>query len=132
MQHGLGAESIHMLDRSDDTRPALPIRFFLEGFDVWLGNNRGTRVSRKHKSLDADKDAPEYWSFSFAEYGDYDLPAMAREILRVNGTCTAISYLGHSLGTTQMFYALGHNSYLQSYFSQVVALSPCFIPTLKA
>ena len=43
-------------------------------------------------------------------------------------TCNKVSYIGHSLGTTQVFYGMGRGSYMQPYFSQVVALAPCFIP----
>ena len=53
---------------------------------------------------------------------------MASTIARESGKCTKISYLGHSLGSMQMFYGLGRGKYMQPYFSQVVALAPCFIP----
>jgi lysosomal acid lipase/cholesteryl ester hydrolase len=35
-----------------------------EGYDVWLGNNRGTTFSRRHKTLDPDK-SRLFWQFSF-------------------------------------------------------------------
>ena len=54
MQHGFMTDSISWFHTSDDTRPALPVLLFQAGFDVWLGNNRGTRHSRKHLTLDAD------------------------------------------------------------------------------
>jgi predicted alpha/beta hydrolase len=44
------------------------------GFDVWLGNNRGTTMSRKHSTLNPDKDR-KFWEFSFPELGDFDMPA---------------------------------------------------------
>ena len=34
------------------------------GYDVWLGNSRGSKYSRKHKTLDPDHDGA-YWQFSF-------------------------------------------------------------------
>jgi len=34
------------------------------GYDVWLGNNRGTPFSRNHTVLNPDKDS-EFWKFSF-------------------------------------------------------------------
>ena len=114
---------------SDLNKPALPVRLFQEGFDVWLGNNRGTRLSRKHETLDADEDAGAYWDFSHHEFAEFDVPQMTRKIVQVSNTSRRVSYLGHSVGNMQMFYALGRNSYLQSYFGQVVALSPCFIPS---
>ena len=54
MQHGFTTDSISWFDVSDVSRAALPVQLFEEGFDVWLGNNRGTRHSRKHQWLDAD------------------------------------------------------------------------------
>lgn len=32
------------------------------GYDVWLGNARGTRHSRKHVKMDPDKDR-KFWQF---------------------------------------------------------------------
>ena len=84
---------------------------------MWLGNNRGTRHSRKHIRYDADSNANDYWDFSHSEFGSFDVPAMTSKIVKENGTCTKVGYLGHSLGTTQMFYALGNGRLLQSYFS---------------
>jgi lysosomal acid lipase/cholesteryl ester hydrolase len=34
------------------------------GYDVWLGNSRGSKYSRLHKTLDPNKDT-EYWEFSW-------------------------------------------------------------------
>ena len=47
-----------------------------KGFDVWLGNQRGTKHSLDpgHEKLDWRSD-PEFWEFSWGEYGDYDAPA---------------------------------------------------------
>ena len=50
------------------------------GFDVWLGNNRGNSFSRKHKKLDPDTNT-KFWEFSFVELGDFDTPAMIDYVL---------------------------------------------------
>jgi lysosomal acid lipase/cholesteryl ester hydrolase len=44
------------------------------GFDVWLGNNRGTTFSRNHTYMDPDREK-KFWEFSFVELGDFDAPA---------------------------------------------------------
>lgn len=75
------------------------------GYDVWLGNQRGTRFSSEHETLDQTTDEETYWAFSFAEMGDYDLPAMLSSVVEETGG-RKVSYIGYSLGTTQMFYAL--------------------------
>ena len=41
------------------------------GYDVWVGNNRGTDYSQGHQTLDSSADN-EYWNFSWAEMGLYD------------------------------------------------------------
>lgn len=45
------------------------------GYDVWFGNNRGTKYSRKHVSLKEDWDFSKFYDYSFYELGKYDAPA---------------------------------------------------------
>jgi len=50
LQHGLEADMMQWVGNYADVAPALVLA--RAGYDVWLGNNRGTRFSQKHKSLD--------------------------------------------------------------------------------
>lgn len=64
------------------------------GYDVWLGNSRGNRYSRKHKVLNPDKDAA-YWAFSWHQMGVYDLPAEIDYVLAQTKQ-ENLFYAGHS------------------------------------
>jgi gastric triacylglycerol lipase len=77
--------------------------FANSNYDVWLGNSRGNKHSRRHIKLNPDKDAV-FWSFSFQHMADYDLPAVFKFIN--NLTNQTIHYFGHSQGTIQMHIAL--------------------------
>jgi lysosomal acid lipase/cholesteryl ester hydrolase len=77
------------------------------GFDVWLANSRGSKYSRNHKTLDANKN-PEFWNFSFIEMGKYDLPATIDYIIKNTGQ-KKITYLAHSMGNSAMYYGLATN-----------------------
>jgi lysosomal acid lipase/cholesteryl ester hydrolase len=94
---------------------SLPFLLANQGFDVWLGNNRGNKYSNKHVSLDPAKNA-SYWEFSFHEMGLYDLPAEINYILGVTNTSQLI-YIGHSQGTSQMFAG---SSMLPAYFASKI------------
>ena len=58
----------------------MPLQLYEAGYDVWLGNNRGTYHSLKHTHHDHVHDAEEFWNWSFAEMGTKDLPAMLKTI----------------------------------------------------
>lgn len=75
-----------------------------KGYDVWLGNERGTKHSLGHQTLNPDKDMA-YWQFSWTEMGDYDAPAQI-DFVRKHTGVDKVTYVGHSQGTTQMFYQL--------------------------
>lgn len=74
------------------------------GYDVWVGNERGNRYSRRHVTLDPNNDK-QFWDFSFHEMGMYDLPAFIDYILYRTGQ-SKLSCIGHSQGNT-IFYVLG-------------------------
>ena len=95
LQHGLfgSAENWVMNDKKS-------IAFILasKGYDVWLGNHRGTKYSRNHMKLDPDTDQ-DYWKFSFVEMGEHDMPASINYVRTLTGV-SKVSYIGHSQGTT--------------------------------
>ena len=54
---------------------SLPSKLIKAGFDVYLGNDRGTRNSQRHTNLKSIKDAEKFFDYSYAELGVYDAPA---------------------------------------------------------
>ena len=126
IQHGDFEDGTSMLTEFDGT----PFHLLLvdAGYDVWIGNNRGTMYSWGHKTLDSGAD-PEYWDWSWAEMGLYDDTANISAIKAAAGV-DKVFYIGYSQGTVQMHYGLAH---LESTFHadnvhKVVQLAPCFVP----
>ena len=64
------------------------------GYDVWLGNNRGTRYSWDHETLDSSTDK-EYWDWTWADMGMYDDIASIKMVKEASGE-DKIFYLGYS------------------------------------
>lgn len=93
------------------------------GYDVWLGNNRGTRFSQGHKTLNAQKDR-EYWYFSWEEMGTHDLPAFIDYICE-KSYVDGVSYIGHSEGTTQL---LAGGSLMPEYFNKKIKVALLLAP----
>ncbi|KAL0883486.1 hypothetical protein ABMA27_016854 [Loxostege sticticalis] len=75
------------------------------GYDVWVGNVRGNKYSRRHVKLNPDKNKKKFWNFSLNEMGMYDLPASIDFILNKTGQ-KKLAAIGHSQGTSS-FYVLG-------------------------
>ncbi|KAL3621108.1 sphingosine N-acyltransferase subunit lip1 [Castilleja foliolosa] len=65
------------------------------GFDVWVGNVRGTRWSHGHVSL-SEKDK-KFWDWSWQELALYDLGEMIRYVY--SETNSKVIIVGHSQGT---------------------------------
>ncbi|KAF2893236.1 hypothetical protein ILUMI_12940 [Ignelater luminosus] len=94
-----------------------------EGYDVWLANYRGTRWSRKHAWLDPDVDRKEYWTFSFQQIGQYDVPAFIDYILSQTNQ-EKLFYIGHSQGTTSFFALTSEEPEYNKKVRLSIALSP--------
>lgn len=91
-QHGLTMDAESWFQSTRDMLPegSTDIPAFLtladEGYDVWMGNNRGTKYSNENANFPYADDISymmEYikqnnakYNFSWAEMGKYDLPAM--------------------------------------------------------
>lgn len=119
--HGIGDSADCFIVHKPDKAPAFVAAS--EGYDVWLGNLRGNKYSRKHKSLDPDTDM-DFWKFSWSENGRYDLPALLNFIKQETGY-EKVAYVGHSMGTTSMFYAMVTNyEQIARDVSIFVALAP--------
>lgn len=70
------------------------------GYDVWLGNARGNKYSRRHTSKHPALN--DFWQFGTDEVALHDLPAMIDYVLKTSGQ-EKLHYVGHSQGTTAFF-----------------------------
>lgn len=97
--------------------------FAMNGYDVWLGNTRANKYSRKH--VDCSISREEYFDFAYSEIGHYDLNAQL-EFVNENTGNKKLTYIGHSLGTEQMFYALSQDDFkwYEDRVNLFVALAP--------
>ncbi|RLN48846.1 hypothetical protein BBJ28_00003123 [Nothophytophthora sp. Chile5] len=119
LQHGLLDSSFTFV--SNFRNQSLAYVLADAGYDVWLGNNRGTTWSNEHETLTTDDDA--YWSFSWEQMGLYDLPATINYVLDTTGRST-MSYVGHSEGTTQAFVGFSENQEVAKKVDYFGALAP--------
>jgi lysosomal acid lipase/cholesteryl ester hydrolase len=122
MQHGLLDSANCWIMNYDDVAPAFVAA--RAGYDVWLGNSRGNTYSLGNTKYDPWKNEKKYWDFDWEEMGQYDIPASLDYISALTGI-EKIAYVGHSQGTTQMFYGLANwEDYYKDKISIFVALAP--------
>eukprot|EP00835_Amoeboradix_gromovi_P004033 NODE_293_length_11597_cov_0.181771.p4 type:complete len:297 gc:universal NODE_293_length_11597_cov_0.181771:145-1035(+) len=95
------------------------------GYDVWLGNSRGNKYSKKHLRLSTDSE--EYWNFSLDEIINFDIPSIIDYVLNITKQ-TTLTYIGFSQGTAQIFAALSVHPDLQLKINKVIALAAVIKP----
>jgi pimeloyl-ACP methyl ester carboxylesterase len=121
MMHGLDDSADCWVMNSNKSPAFIAAR---EGYDVWLGNWRGNKYSRRHKTLDPDRDEKVFFNYSFIEMSRFDLRAMVDKVLECT-KASKLAYIGHSMGTTVMFYAMTTEpDYIKKKISLFVALGP--------
>lgn len=95
------------------------------GYDVWLGNNRGNKYSKKHISRKPQFE--EFWNFGLDEFALYDIPDTVDYILSVTNQPN-LAYIGFSQGSAQAFAALSIHPNLNHQINLFVALGPAMAP----
>lgn len=124
LHHGLMMNSEVWLCLTEKER-CLPFMLVERGYDVWLGNNRGNKYSKK-----STRDAPtdnRFWNFSMDQFAFHDIPDSIDYILATTGQ-ESLSYVGFSQGTAQAFAALSIHPTLNEKVNVFVALAPAMSP----
>ena len=108
----------------NDKKNSLTVKLVEAGFDVWLGNSRGTKYSLENDFHDIS--SQKYWEFSFQQMGLFDVPAHLKYVITHTGA-DSLTYVGHSQGTSQLFAALSDpktSEWVNKHVKHFVALAP--------
>ncbi|KAI0894096.1 alpha/beta-hydrolase [Annulohypoxylon nitens] len=124
LHHGLLMNSEVWVCLTDAQR-SLPFVLVERGFDVWLGNNRGNKYSKK--SAKYSPTSTEFWNFSIDEFAFYDIPDSINYVLETTKQ-TSLSYIGFSQGTAQAFASLAIHPKLNEQVNVFIALAPAMAP----
>ncbi|KAI1101501.1 alpha/beta-hydrolase [Jackrogersella minutella] len=124
LHHGLLMNSEVWVCLTDAQR-CLPFVLVERGFDVWLGNNRGNKYSKK--SINSSPTSIDFWNFSIDEFAFYDIPDSINYVLETTKQ-PSLSYIGFSQGTAQAFASLAIHPKLNEQVNVFIALAPAMSP----
>ncbi|OAA55675.1 alpha/beta hydrolase fold-1 [Cordyceps fumosorosea ARSEF 2679] len=124
MHHGLLMNSEVWVCQTDEKR-CLAFELVEQGFDVWFGNNRGNKYSKK--SIHSSPNSTRFWDFSIDEFAFHDIPDSIEYILESTQQ-KSLSYIGFSQGTAQAFAMLAIHPQLNHKVNVFIALAPAMAP----
>jgi pimeloyl-ACP methyl ester carboxylesterase len=124
LHHGLLMNSEVWVCITEEER-CLPFTLVKQGYDVWLGNNRGNKYSKK--STKHSPVSTPFWNFSMDEFAFYDIPNTIDYILKATKQ-PSLSYIGFSQGTAQAFATLSIHPQLNEKINLFIALAPAMSP----
>ncbi|KAL3422386.1 ab-hydrolase associated lipase region [Phlyctema vagabunda] len=124
LHHGLMMNSEVWVCLTEEER-CLPFVLVEKGYDVWLGNNRGNKYSKK--SIHHSPNDIPFWDFSMDEFAFHDIPDTIQYILSTT-SAPSLSYIGFSQGTAQAFATLAVHPKLNDQVNVFIALAPAMSP----
>ncbi|KAI4258751.1 MAG: hypothetical protein L6R42_004910 [Xanthoria sp. 1 TBL-2021] len=124
LHHGLLMNSEVWVCLTEKER-CLPFMLVEKGYDVWLGNNRGNKYSKK--SIRSSPTSNAFWDFSMDQFAFHDIPDSIDYILATTAQLS-LSYVGFSQGTAQAFAALSIHPTLNDKIDVFIALAPAMSP----
>ncbi|KAF1848801.1 alpha/beta-hydrolase, partial [Cucurbitaria berberidis CBS 394.84] len=124
LHHGLMMNSEVWVCSTERER-CLPFELVERGYDVWLGNNRGNKYSKK--SVHTAPTSSSFWNFSMDQFAFHDIPDSIAYILETTHQ-PSLSYIGFSQGTAQAFATLSIHPTLNEKVDVFIALAPAMSP----
>jgi lysosomal acid lipase/cholesteryl ester hydrolase len=124
LHHGLMMNSEVWVCLTERER-CLPFELVERGYDVWLGNNRGNKYSKK--SVHTAPTSSAFWNFSMDQFAFHDIPDSIAYILETTHQ-PSLSYIGFSQGTAQAFATLSIHPTLNDKVDVFIALAPAMSP----
>lgn len=124
LHHGLLTNS-ELFVLGETTERCLPFVLINKGYDVWLGNNRGNKYSRKHLVLSSSDE--KFWNYSLDEFAMFDIPNTIDYILDITKQ-EQLNYIGFSQGAAQGLASISLNHSLNSKIKVFIGLSPAMVP----
>jgi len=119
LQHGLENSAADWVINLPDESAAF--LFADAGFDVFIGNFRGTTYSKRHTTLSPKDHA--FWQFSWDQMAAFDLPALLEKTLEIS-KADKLYYVAHSMGTMTAFAQFSQNQALAQKIKRFYALGP--------